>query len=79
MILYKIHFGSSKQSQFYPQALELAAQAPVPTLIEDGENNWYTGVVKKDQLDLMFHIYCLALKLPNRTVYDADSNYLYVS
>ncbi len=78
MKVYKIHFGSSKRSKFYPQALELAEFAYEHEIAEDGKNQWHTVTLTKDQLDLMFHLYRLALKLPKRTLYGADIQYLAV-
>ncbi len=75
---YKVHFGYSKRSKFYLQAVELAELAYNHQVIGTNEDKWHTIIFKKDQIDLIALIYKLAKKLPYPKKFGVDVQYLYV-
>lgn len=70
---YRIHFGFSKRSKFYPQAIELAALAPRHEIRGEGENVWHIVSLTDDEIELLHHLYLVARKLPRPKVYGADA------
>jgi len=70
---YRIHFGFSKRSKFYPQAVELAVLAPRHEIRGEGENIWHIVFLTEANLELLHRLYLLARKLPRPKVYGADA------
>ena len=70
---YHIHFGFSKRSKFYPQAVELAALAPRHEIRGEGENIWHIVSLTDGEIELLHHLYLVARKLPRPKVYGADA------
>jgi hypothetical protein len=70
---YRIHFGFSKRSKFYPQAVELAALAFHHEIIGEGEDVWHVMSLRENEIELMHRLYLVARKLPRPTVYCADA------
>lgn|GEM_PF-3170120 len=68
-----IHFGSSKRSRFYPQALALAEHAPVSIEHGSDSSRWHTVLVPSGSLDLLALLYECASKLPGPKVCGADA------
>lgn len=75
--IYKIHFGYSKRSKYYPQAVELAELAYKHEILGDGENLWHIVTLTEDQVDLMASLYQIAIKVPSPKIYGADAQYTY--
>ena len=76
---YRIHFGFSKRSKFYPQAVELAALASRHEIRREGEDVWHVVSLTEDEMELMHKLYLLARKLPRPKVYGADPLSLYLT
>jgi len=70
--MYRIHFGFSKRSKRYPQALELAQLAHHHQIIGDAPDEWHIVTFTEDQIDLMAALYEIASRLPRPTIYGAD-------
>ncbi len=68
-----VHFGSSRRSRFYPQALGLLEFADAS--IEHGSeaSRWHTVLVDDGNLDLLALLHGLAVKLPGPKVCGADA------
>lgn len=73
----KLHFGKSKRSKYFPQAVELADLAVEHEIRGTGDNEWHIVTISEDQLDLLATLYPLAEKLPLPKVYGADLQYLF--
>ena len=76
---YRIHFGFSKRSKFYPQAVELAALAPRHETRGEGEDVWHVVSLSDAEIELLHRLYLLARKLPRPKVYGADALCLYLA
>lgn len=74
---YRIHFGFSKRSKFYPQAVELAALASCHETRGEGENIWHVVSLSEDEIEVLHRLYLLARKLPRPKAYGADPLCLY--
>jgi hypothetical protein len=70
---YHIHFGFSKRSKFYPQAVELAALAPRHEIRGEGEDAWHVVSLTEVNIELLHRLYLVARKLPRPKVYGADA------
>ena len=70
---YRIHFGFSKRSRFYPQAVELAALARHHETRGEGEDVWHVVSLSDAEIELLHRLYLLARKLPRPKVYGADA------
>lgn len=70
---YRIHFGFSKRSKFYPQAVELAALAPRHEIRGKGEDVWHIVSLTEANIELLHRLYLVARKLPRPKVYGADA------
>lgn len=70
---YRIHFGFSKRSKFYPQAVELAALAPGHEIRGEGEDLWHIVSLTEANIELLHRLYLTAKKLPRPKVYGADA------
>ena len=70
---YRIHFGFSKRSKFYPQAVELATLAPRHEIRGEGEDVWHIVSLTEANIELLHRLYLLARKLPRPKVYGADA------
>ena len=70
---YRIHFGFSKRSKFYPQAVELAALAPRHEIRGQGEDVWHIVSLTETNIELLHRLFLLARKLPRPKVYGADA------
>ena len=70
---YRIHFGFSKRSKFYPQAVELAALAPRHEIRGEGENTWHIVSLTDSEIELLHRLYLVARKLPRPKVYGANA------
>ena len=70
---YRIHFGFSKRSKFYPQAVELAALAPRYEIRGEGEDTWHIASLTDSEIELLHRLYLVARKLPRPKVYGADA------
>jgi hypothetical protein len=70
---YRIHFGFSKRSKFYAQAIELAALAPHHETRGEGEDVWHVVSLPDSEIELLHRLYLLARKLPRPKVYGADA------
>jgi hypothetical protein len=73
--LFKIHFGFSHKSKYYPQAVELAKLAYKHEIQGEHEDIWHIATLNSGQIDLMVSLYNLALKLPTPKIYGADVHY----
>lgn len=71
--VYRIHFGFSKRSKFYPQAFELAALAPRHEIRGEGEDTWHIVSLTENEIELMHRLYLVARKLPRPKVYGANA------
>jgi hypothetical protein len=76
---YRIHFGFSKQSKFYPPAIELAALAPHHETRGEGEDVWHVVSLSDSEIELLHRLYLLARRLPRPKVYGADAMCLYLA
>lgn len=72
---HRIHFGYSKKSKYYPQAVELARLAYRHEVFGEGDDTWHVVTLTDDQVDLMASLYVIAVKLPGPKVYGADVQY----
>ncbi len=70
---YRIHFGFSKRSKFYPQAVELAALALRHEIRGEGEDTWHIVSLTDSEIELLHHLYLVARKLPRPKVYGANA------
>ena len=61
---YRIHFGYSKKSKYYPQAIELARLAYKHEVFGEGDDTWHVVTLTDDQVDLIASLYVIAAKLP---------------
>jgi len=71
MKLYRIHFGSSKKSKKYKQAVELSNIAYKHEEIGDGEDLLHIVYFTDKQIDLMASIYNLSRNLTPK-IYGAN-------
>jgi hypothetical protein len=62
---FRIHFGYSKKSKYYTQAIEIANLAYKHECIGVGEDTWHIVTFTDDQADLMAYMYSIAVKLPS--------------
>lgn len=74
---YKIHFGYSKRSKYYPQAVELARLAYNHEIFGEDDDLWHIVTLTEDQVDLMASLYQIAVKVPYPKIYGADMQYIY--
>ncbi len=72
---YRIHFGYSKRSKYYPQAVELAQLAYKHEVLGEGDDTWHIAALTEDQVDLMAALYVVAVKVPFPRIYGADIRY----
>lgn len=70
---YRIHFGFSKRSKFYSQAVELAALASRHETRGVGEDVWHIVSLTDAEIELLHRLYLVARKLPRPKVYGADA------
>ena len=70
---YRIHFGFSKRSKFYPQAVELAALSPRHEIRNEGEDVWHVVSLSDAEIELLHRLYLVARKLPRPKVCGADA------
>lgn len=69
---YRVHFGFSRQSKFYPQALELAKFARAHDVRGEGDDTWHVVTLTGDQVHLMATLHRLAVRLPGPRIYGAS-------
>ena len=75
--IYRIHFGYSKRSKYFPQAVELAQLAYKHEILGEGKDVWHIVTLTEEQVDLMAPLYSIAVKLPSPKIYGADIQYTY--
>ncbi len=75
---YKIHFGFSTRSKYYPQAVKLAELAETHEIIAQSDDDlWHIVTLNENQIDLMAQLYPIAIKINGPRVRGADLGYLY--
>lgn len=82
MMKYKIHFGYSKRSKYYPQAVKLAELAEAHEIKGQSDDDlWHIVTLNENQIDLMAQLYPIAIKIKGPKVQGVDLGYLmaYVS
>jgi len=67
-----VHFGHSRRSRFYPQALELAEIARSHVEHGSASSRWHSVVIEGVDLDLLALLYKFARRLPYPKVLGAD-------
>ena len=75
--IYRIHFGYSKKSKYYWQAIELARLSDKHEVLGEGDNTWHIVTLTDKQIDLMASLYLIAIKVPLPKIYGADIQYTY--
>ncbi len=77
--MYRIHFGVSKRSRFYPQALELASLAARHEVRGEGTDIWHIVSFSDEQIDLMHRLYLLARKIHGPKFHGIEPIRLYLA